>query len=577
MLDRSAPRPFHRFGAHLFVLFLCLGMFGRLPTVSAQGIAAQTAPAHIDLVDGTAFLDRYGDRLPADPGMPVLAGDRITTARGRLSLLLPDGTRVDVDEFADLIVQAPALLRLDAGRLRIALSDMTAPGFRVDTPTGSAHLGRPGEYRVGLMGSASYGQTELAVTRGHAELESDRGSVKLRDRERSVAWPNDFPERPTAFNPTRLDAFEQWAQAQHEAPTGRSAQYLPPDLRMYAGTLDHAGSWGFEGGFGYVWYPQVAPGWRPYVDGYWASVGPYGWTWIGTARWAWPTHHYGRWGQVHDRWFWMPDRRWAPAWVSWGTAPGYVGWSPLGIDNRPLFNLSASVGFGSGWTVLPRERFGARRGYANRYAVAPGRVTTRASLVPAPPASARRPEIRGAAAVRGMERVAPGLPGRPAARPGAANGGAVSTGRPAAGSVVAIGRAGAAPQRDGNRQPSFVPFGDFRRQTPAPGDSGASAAPPTKTPGAPAQSPRASAPPRSSTSPDRAPAAPAQPQNELPPTPSSRVGRPSPRNDASSQRDEGPSQRNGSSQRSDGGGSISAAGASGRAGSAESSRGGRRR
>jgi hypothetical protein len=89
--------------------------------------------------------------------------------------------------------------------------------------------------------------------------------------------------------------------------------------------------------------------------------------------WSWPTHHYGRWGYAHSRWFWIPGRQWAPAWVHWGAAPGYVGWCPLGFDNRPVFSLSAghTNQWANGWVVLPRPYFGARGGYVHRYAVSP--------------------------------------------------------------------------------------------------------------------------------------------------------------------------------------------------------------
>jgi hypothetical protein len=119
----------------------------------------------------------------------------------------------------------------------------------------------------------------------------------------------------------------------------------------------------------------VSAGWRPYYDGYWASYRPYGWTWIGGGVWGWPTHHYGRWGFARSRWFWIPDRRWGPAWVSWAGAPGYVSWCPLGFDNRPVFGLSVNIGNPwAGWVVMHRTHFGGRGYYANRYAVAPHRL-----------------------------------------------------------------------------------------------------------------------------------------------------------------------------------------------------------
>ena len=120
------------------------------------------------------------------------------------------------------------------------------------------------------------------------------------------------PLVPQFFNSARYDAFDQWAMALRDQRLGsraQSAQYLPADLRMYGGALDRYGAWNYEAPYGYVWYPTVAPDWRPYYDGYWSSVPTYGWTWIGANAWSWPTHHYGRWGYARSRWFWIPDRR----------------------------------------------------------------------------------------------------------------------------------------------------------------------------------------------------------------------------------------------------------------------------
>ncbi len=139
---------------------------------------------------------------------------------------------------------------------------------------------------------------------------------------------------------------------------------------MYGGTFDRYGAWQHEPQYGYVWYPSASPDWRPYYNGYWAANRPYGWTWIGLDVWGWPTHHYGRWGVSRSRWFWIPERRWAPSWVTWAAAPGYVSWCPLGFDNRPVFALSVNVGNPwLGWVVVPRTHFGAPGAYVHHYAV----------------------------------------------------------------------------------------------------------------------------------------------------------------------------------------------------------------
>ena len=119
-----------------------------------------------------------------------------------------------------------------------------------------------------------------------------------------------------------------------------SAQYLPADVRVYGSTFDQYGVWSYNAPYGYVWYPRVATSWRPYYHGRWRHAGRYGWTFVGSDPWGWATHHYGRWGlSAAGAWSWIPSAGWGAAWVNWAVAPGYVGWCPLGWNNRPVLGF----------------------------------------------------------------------------------------------------------------------------------------------------------------------------------------------------------------------------------------------
>jgi hypothetical protein len=353
------------------------------PGVRAQDIVAssgreQTPPANVAVVEGSVSLDREDRTETAVPNVPMIPGDRIRTDTGRAEVLFPDGTALDLDEFTSVELQSSTLLRLTAGHILLTVSGASNPNaavqYQVDTPVASATTNGPGEYRIAVDVNATETLAELAVFRGRATLATERTSMPLRAGQRSVASDNTSPSYPETFNSARFDAFDQWTAMQRTQRLGSaSAQYLPPDLRMYGGAFDQYGAWQYDQSYGYVWYPTVAANWQPYYYGYWAPMPVYGWTWVGVDRWSWPTHHYGRWGYANSRWFWVPDRHWSAAWVSWGAAPGYVGWCPLGIDNRPVFGFSVAAGGGyggyGGWVVLPRTHFGGPAYYAHRYAV----------------------------------------------------------------------------------------------------------------------------------------------------------------------------------------------------------------
>lgn len=337
---------------------------------SAQDTARQ-APAHVALVEGTAILERDGETDSSPTSMPLLAGDRLRTRAGRVEILYADGSTLHMDANTVVDFQSDEVIRLLEGRIRLNIvGPRRQVSYRIDAPTAWVEVRQPGEYRLAVIGGERGAEVELAVLRGAADLVNDDGSTELLAGERAFAAAGLAPSEPYVFNSAAWDAFDQWSEARRDQRLGISAQYLPAEARPYGAALDHYGYWRHEPTYGYVWYPRVAVGWRPYYYGRWSHLRPWGWTWIGHDPWAWPTHHYGRWGFSAGVWFWIPGRHWGPSWVSWAYAPGYVSWCPLGWNDRPVFGFVSVNVFGGrrytpwhGWTVVPHRRFGS--GFVN--------------------------------------------------------------------------------------------------------------------------------------------------------------------------------------------------------------------
>jgi hypothetical protein len=391
------------------------------------------SPAHLAYVDGAATLEREGQTETAVSGMPFVPGDRLVTTRGRIDVLFTEGTSLAIDEYTTIELQDRALLRMMAGRALLTVVGVNDPGnavrYQIDTPSASATTDGPGEYRVALMNGRGELETELAVFRGFATLATDVGSTEVRAGERTLARDNLAPSQPLLFNSARFDAFDRWASARREARLGTtSTQYLPRDLYAYSSTFDAHGTWGYQAPYGNVWYPTVAPGWRPYYYGYWSPVPRYGWTWIGHDAWGWPTHHYGHWGFA-GRWYWVPGATWGSAWVSWASAPGYVGWCPIGYCGAG-FSFGVSFGNPWGWVVVSRPYFGYKYP-AHHHALPPAAIPYRTPFV----VQARAPLAPPVAVPR--QRAVPRAP--------------------AGGPVVSQGARSAAARSASGRQPTTVP------------------------------------------------------------------------------------------------------------------------
>lgn len=335
----------------------------RIPEFDRQVAPRDDVPAHVAIVDGAASLEREGRREVLEENTLLLAGDRLRTERGRVEVLFDDGSVLDVDEFSTMDLLSDSLMRLTAGRIRLAIARVTNTlSYRVDAAGTTSWIQNAGEYRIAIRdGRAGTPEVELSVFRGDAELETPHGRTRVRTGAQAFAVSTGAPSQTYAVNVAVVDDFDRWTESQREARLGvDSSQYLPPELRYYGGALDDNGSWGYEPVYGAVWYPRVDVGWRPYYNGRWSFYGSFGWTWIGGPRWAWPTHHYGRWG-YSNKWYWIPGRRWAPAYVSWGYYPGYVSWCPQGYYGYPVYPITHATYFTvqpwTAWTVVPSRSF----------------------------------------------------------------------------------------------------------------------------------------------------------------------------------------------------------------------------
>jgi hypothetical protein len=371
--------------------------------LSLRAQDATATPAHISLVDGAAILERDGRSETAPASMPLLAGDRVRTQNGRVEILYADNSTLHMDANSLVDFQSDDVVRLLGGRVRLNIAGPNRQiGYRVDAPSAWVQIATPGEYRVSVLGGDREPEVELAVLRGAADLVNEDGRTSLRAGERAFARGGSGPSEAYVFNSAAWDAFDRWSEARRDARLGVSGEYLPDNVQSYASTFNEYGNWQYMSTYGYVWYPRVYAGWRPYYYGRWSVLGPWGWTWIGSDPWAWPTHHFGRWGFNAGSWFWIPGRTWGPAWVSWAYAPGYVSWCPLGWNNHAVFGFNANVFSGHrvgpwhGWTVVPHRGFGT--GFVNVNVVNATRIDagTRSAFVVRDTA----PSVRGYAVPR---------------------------------------------------------------------------------------------------------------------------------------------------------------------------------
>jgi hypothetical protein len=316
--------------------------------------------AMVRRVEGDVRIRKGDLEETLDRGVPVGEGD-VVESRGRGVLQLADGTRIGFAGATRFTVAAlfkddqgrrQVLLRLDHGRLRVAIGEESEARVRVDCPSGSAESSGRATFTLECERDRT---ARLKVFSGRASFATNRDDQELRAGERVTVYsPEDRLDRIRSFNTYDEDEFERWSDASFIVRRGRSWDHVPSELRYYSDELDDHGEWVDVEGYGWCWRPLgVVAEWRPYWQGRWGCYSG-GMTWVSSEPWGYVTYHHGRWDwRAGFGWLWIPGVYYSPAWVAWNSWDGYCGWAPMGYYNYP-----ATWGYGAWngyhcWNVVP--------------------------------------------------------------------------------------------------------------------------------------------------------------------------------------------------------------------------------
>ncbi|MBD3414322.1 MAG: hypothetical protein GF421_07830 [Candidatus Aminicenantes bacterium] len=302
--------------------------------------------ARMSYVKGDVFIQRAED-LGYEEGVVNLAliqGDKVGTREGRAEVHLGESNyiRININTQIEL-VQMPdqaedvTAVHLLSGDIFVRVDFLNEQKIMgVHSPDGSFYILDKGLY---YFSTIQNNQTEIRVFEGQAEAAGEEGSLLLGSEEKLVISNGRFLSQPTYFYPSFSGSFAEWNSSRDAfySRYARGTRYLPDGMNEYEAELAYYGDWRYHDRYGYVWIPQrISVSWRPYLNGRWVWYPIIGWTWVSYEPWGWCVSHYGRWHwSVSIGWYWIPTRRWSPAWVYWYHGPSYVGWCPLSYYGYP--------------------------------------------------------------------------------------------------------------------------------------------------------------------------------------------------------------------------------------------------
>ncbi len=239
----------------------------------AQGADDQQhGVARISVMDGQVSVRRGdADWVAGIINAPLLADDRISTGpNSRAEIEFNSANLVRLGGTAEIRIAA-----LDANQLQLELSHGTityrvlrpsTTNAEVDTPNISVRPSKVGTYRISVTAA---GQTELIVRAGDVEVFSPRGSQWVNAGQMMIARGSTADPEFQIVAPPAPDAWDAWSDNRDRIlMQSRSAQRVPQGV-YGSEDLDNYGDWVNTPDYGYVWQPQVAPGWAPYQMGQW--------------------------------------------------------------------------------------------------------------------------------------------------------------------------------------------------------------------------------------------------------------------------------------------------------------------
>ena len=112
----------------------CLAVCGGFVPAAAAQDQFDTSPPYIALVDGEAIFERETVFDPAVQDQPLVPGDRLRTTRGRVEIVFPDGSALDVDEYSSFELQSATLIVLTSGRVLLTVAGANNPSAAAPGP-----------------------------------------------------------------------------------------------------------------------------------------------------------------------------------------------------------------------------------------------------------------------------------------------------------------------------------------------------------------------------------------------------------------------------------------------------------
>lgn len=299
---------------------------------------------------------REGEERPeiAVLNLPLVPGDTIRTPEGRrCEIQFDNGTIVRLDFATELKIEtimAASLstknkisnLLLNKGMIYIQYKRYNRPEiFQIVTPNSAIKFSHQ---TVAMVKARKDGSTDIHLRFGqiHVLYGPDEQNLEGRMIEKSGELTISKDQKAVEGKYEDYADFESWNMDMNEnfeeLHTGKNfipapVQKMSWAVRAFAQRYSIIyGEWVWNSLYGYVWRPYFNSSsliaWQPYYYGKWREINEELF-WVPDEVWGWVPLHLGFWFWDEELgWLWRPGSTFAPAWVDWGFYFGNYSWRP---------------------------------------------------------------------------------------------------------------------------------------------------------------------------------------------------------------------------------------------------------
>lgn len=301
---------------------------------------SQARIVRLSYIEGSVQLAHSGSPFEnATLNVPIVEGDQLRAGiDGWVEVEFEDGSTIRLSPGTALTFSELRLLSsgstatsvdVDQGEAEFKINRHNDSQFNVTARHKAIVLKHSGRFRVTTLNSEPL---EVVVWNGEVGIQDPASGQEVTVKKKETfALDLLDPNRYDLEKVAEADGLDQWSAQRDEylSTYAKRGNYSNSPYQYGVSDLNYYGQYYDVPGYGTMWQPYgINAGWDPFANGYW-NFTPGGYVWVSAYPWGWMPYRFGYWRFVNGYgWLWQPPL--ASGWRTWNSCPPVLN-APVGF------------------------------------------------------------------------------------------------------------------------------------------------------------------------------------------------------------------------------------------------------